>query len=259
MHRVESYELDVARLTAGLREETAAFAAALAGLDPQQQVPTCPEWRVRDLAGHVGQAHRWAAGLVRSRAAAPVPDPREAEPGHPHEWSGWLARGADELVDAVAATGADTPVWTFLGERPAVFWLRRMLADTTVHHADAARTARRAPVIAPDLAAHAVSEGLELIAAAGAAAVKPELAALRGDGRTIELRPTEPGLPPWRITRTPGGVAWERRTSDADVVVAGPVSDLMLVFSRRVAPDSAGLAITGERALLDHWLAHTAF
>jgi hypothetical protein len=33
----------------------------------------------------------------------------------------------------------------------------------------------------------------------------------------------------------------------------------MLGFLRRVPPDAERLAVVGDRALLDHWLAHTAF
>jgi uncharacterized protein (TIGR03083 family) len=259
VQQVQSYEPDVERRATWLRDATAAFAAAVMGLDAQEQVVTCPEWRVRDLVGHIGQAHRWAAELVRTRAAAPVPDPRDAEPGDPHDWPTWLAAGADELVGAVAATDAGTPVWTFLGERPAAFWLRRMLADTTVHHADAALTAGRPFAIPPDLAADVVSEGLELISAAGAAMLKPELAGLRGDGETIGLRPAEPDLAGWTIIRTPAGVAWDHRTTEADVVLVGPLRDLLLVFARRLAPAEANVTVTGDARLLEHWLAHTAF
>jgi uncharacterized protein (TIGR03083 family) len=252
------HELDVERLAAGLREQTGAFARAVAGLDPDATVPTCPEWRVRDLVGHIGQAHRWSAELVRARAAAPVPDPREADAGDPQDWPGWLRDGADALVGAVTDGGPATPVWTFLGERPAAFWLRRMLSDTSVHHADAALTARVGFAIAPDLAADALSEGLELISAAVAANLQPALAQLRGDGETLQLRPDDLDAG-WLITRTPDGVAWERGAAGGDVVVRGTVRDLLLVFSRRTTPDDDRLRITGDRALLDHWWAHTAF
>ncbi|KIF71110.1 hypothetical protein HY68_24945, partial [Streptomyces sp. AcH 505] len=56
---------DVARLAVQLREQTGAFAETIEGADPGARVPTCPEWRVRDLVGHIGQGHRWAAGIVR--------------------------------------------------------------------------------------------------------------------------------------------------------------------------------------------------
>jgi uncharacterized protein (TIGR03083 family) len=258
VRQLQNHDLTVERLAAGLREETAAFARAVAGLDPDATVPTCPEWRVRDLVGHIGQSHRWSAELVRTRSAAPVPEPRDADPGAPQEWSGWLRDGADALVAAVVDGGPATPVWTFVGERPAAFWLRRMLADTAVHHADAAVTAQVDHAIAPDLAADTISEGLELIAASVAADLKPALAELRGAGETLQLRPEDLD-PGWLITRTPGGVTWERRTSDADAVVSGAARDLLLVFSRRTTPEDDRLTITGDRALVHHWWAHTAF
>jgi uncharacterized protein (TIGR03083 family) len=258
MEQMQSLDADVDRLVTGLRGVTAAFTEAVAGLDPQATVPTCPEWRVRDLVGHIGQAYRWTAGLVRSRAAAPPPDPRDAEPGRPQDWPGWLRDSAADLESVIAETGPETAVWTFIGDRPARFWLRRMLADTSVHVADAAIAAGRPFTIAPDLAAETISEGLWLISAAAAADLKPALGELRGDGQTLQLRSAdvEPG---WLITRVPGGVTWERRTAEADVVVAAPVRDLLLVFSRRITPDDTRLAITGDRALLTHWWAHTAF
>jgi uncharacterized protein (TIGR03083 family) len=255
---MQSLDVDVDRLVSGLWEVTDAFAGAVAGLDPDGVVPTCPEWRVRDLVGHIGQAHRWTAGLLRSRAATPPPDPRDAEPGRPGDWAGWLRGGAAELVDALTQVGPDTAVWTFVGELPAQFWLRRMLADTAVHLADATIAAGRVFPLAPDLAAETISEGLWLISSAGAADLKPELGELRGEGQTLQLRPAdlEPG---WLITRAPDGVRWERRTADADAVVAAPVRDLLLVFSRRITPDDSRLTITGDRALVGHLWAHTAF
>jgi uncharacterized protein (TIGR03083 family) len=254
---MQSDDVDVDRLVTGLPEVTAAFADAVTGLDPQATVPTCPEWRVRDLVGHIGQAHRWSAERVRSHSAAAPPDPLDSQPGRPQDWAGWLRAGATELVDAIIDVGPETPVWTFLGEAPARFWLRRMLADTAVHQADAAIAAGRAFAIAPDLAADTISEGLELLSSAVVADLKPALAELRGDGQRIQLRPEEGAG--WSITRMPTGVRWERRTADADVVVTAPVCELLLVFSRRIAPDDHRLTITGDRALLDHWWAHTAF
>ncbi|MFF6772181.1 hypothetical protein ACFY8W_01290 [Streptomyces sp. NPDC012637] len=44
----------------------------------------------------------------------------------------------------------------------------------------------------------------------------------------------------------------------AHLVVSGPVADLMLVVSGRAAPEGDRLSVTGDRALLHHWLARTA-
>ncbi|EOD69445.1 maleylpyruvate isomerase family mycothiol-dependent enzyme [Amycolatopsis vancoresmycina] len=244
--------MDNARLAEGLREHTAGFAEAAAAADPDVRVPTCPEWPLRVLAGHLGQAHRWAASIVRE-GPSPVPDPLDADPGAPGTWSGWLREGAADLEAAVQAAG-DTPVWTFFGPQPARFWLRRMLHDTTIHHADAALLTGRAFTVAPDLAADAISEWLEVLADPVTASLNPDFAELRGTGQTLHLRPD--AGPGWLITRTPDGVRWTWETGTADVTLAGPVEDLLLVFTRRLPLDR--VTVTGDEALAAHWLARTA-
>jgi uncharacterized protein (TIGR03083 family) len=240
--------MDVARIAEGLHEHTAAFAKAVAGADPETVVPTCPDWPLRVLVGHIGQAHRWAAGIVAS-GPAPVPDPFDAEPG---EWSSWLREGADQLADAVLAAG-DRPVWTYLGERKAAFWLRRMTHDTCVHYADAALATGTPFTVAPDLAADAISEWLAVLADPAARTIRPAFAELRGSGQTLSFRTDTEG---WLVTRTPDGVEWTRGTGVADATLTGPVADLLLVLTRRRPPDL--VTVAGDRALLDHWLAHTA-
>ncbi|AXK33137.1 maleylpyruvate isomerase family mycothiol-dependent enzyme [Streptomyces armeniacus] len=270
---------DAERLIEGLRVQTARFASAVHGLDPEATVPTCPEWRLRVLVAHIGQAHRWAAELVRTGRPAPVPDPADVDPGEPRGWAAWLHAGAAELAGAVREAPAGATVWTLVGPRPAAFWVRRMLHDTSVHYADALHTARaerdggagagagtgsRTDLgyeIDADLAADAVSELLELASLPEAVAALPALAALSGDGETLRLRPAEPDMAGWRITRTPAGVRWERGTAadaGADVTVTGPAADLLLLFARRLPPTAPGITITGNRPLLDHWLDHTA-
>ncbi|MFF2043613.1 maleylpyruvate isomerase family mycothiol-dependent enzyme [Kitasatospora sp. NPDC058170] len=247
---------DTARLVAGLREQTAGFTRAIAGRDPDTPVPTCPAWPLRTLVGHLGQEHRWAAELVRRREQLPVPDPREADPGAPEGWARWLHEGAEELIGAIRRTGADTRLPTFIGPRPAAFWLRRALSDTCVHHYDAASATDTAFVVAEDLAADVISENLDLLSTPGFAAIRPAVAELRGRGERIGFRPQS--AEGWVITRAPEALRWERGPVEADVVVSGAVVDLVLVFSRRVPPQDGRVTVTGDRALLDHWLAHTA-
>ncbi|RVX40409.1 uncharacterized protein (TIGR03083 family) [Nonomuraea polychroma] len=251
--------LDVERLEEGLREQTAGFARAAAGGDPQATVPTCPDWPLRVLVGHIGQAHRYAAQVVRKGEPAVAPDPWQAEPGTPDRWEEWLRAGADDLIDAIEETGAGKEMWTFLGPRPAVFWLRRMLADTAVHHYDAAVTTGAAFVLADDLAADVVSEGFEMLTAPGAEQLKPELAELRGRGERLGLRPVSGDG--WVLTRAPEGLRWQRGPvpADVDVVVSGTAADLMLVCSRRLPLDDGRVEVAGDRALMDHWLARMAF
>ncbi|MFD9423536.1 MULTISPECIES: maleylpyruvate isomerase family mycothiol-dependent enzyme [unclassified Streptomyces] len=249
--------LDTARLVAGLREQTGAFTRAVAGRDPDAAVPTCPQWRLRTLVGHVGQEHRWAAELIRTGAQLPVPDPRQADPGAPDGWAGWLREGAEELIRAIEETGPDTETHTFLGPRPAAFCLRRMLSDTCVHHYDAAFATGTPFEVADDLAADVISESLDLLSASAFERVAPTVAELRGRGERIGFRPRF--TDGWVITRTPEALRWVRGPVEADVVVSGAVADLMLVFSRRVPPEDDRVTVTGDRALLNHWLARAVF
>jgi uncharacterized protein (TIGR03083 family) len=244
--------MDVARLVEGLHTVTADLAKAVAGADPEAKVPTCPEWPLRVLVGHVGQAHRWAAETARGEQS-PRPDPFEADPGT--DWSAWLRDGAAELTDAVLAAG-DRPVWTFFGPGPATFWLRRMLHDTIVHHADAALATGAAFEVAPDLATEAIAEWLDVLTNPLTPTIRPEYAELNGTGQTIAIRPGDG--PAWLLTRTPDGprIALTDTLSGQDVTLSGPVADLLLVLTRRLSADH--VTVTGDRALIDHWLAHTA-
>ncbi|GAB3466729.1 maleylpyruvate isomerase family mycothiol-dependent enzyme [Actinophytocola sediminis] len=244
--------MDVARLVTGLHDRTAGFATTVAGADPNAMVPTCPEWPLRVLVGHIGQAHRWAADIINS-GPSPVPDPVAADPGQQTEWPDWLKHGAEALADAALAAG-ERPVWTFFGPGTARFWLRRMLHDTTVHHADAALTTGTTFHAEQDLAADAISEWLEMLSDPVAETIKPAFAHLRGTGQTLQLRPDdETG---WLITRTPDGVRWTRATAAADTTLTGTVEKLLLVVTRRLAADQ--VTVTGDRELAEHWLAHSA-
>ncbi|MFA1551434.1 maleylpyruvate isomerase family mycothiol-dependent enzyme [Actinomadura chokoriensis] len=256
--------LDAGRMKEGLREHARGLAGAAGAAAPSlggvgTRVPTCPEWTLRDLVGHVGQAHRWASHLVRTGGTVVLNDLPRTLPDSPADWPGWLDDGVEDLIGAVDANpdrSVDHPV---LGTWPTVMWLRRMTHETAVHHADAALAAGTTFAVAPDLAGDAISEFLGLLTSVTAAARKPELAELRGTGETLCLRPAEPSLPGWLITRTPEGAVWEEGTGDADMTVAGPVQSLLLVFARRLAPDDASeVKVTGDASLLDHWLAHTA-
>ncbi len=204
------------------------------------------------LVGHIGQAHRWAAEIARTGEAAAVPDPHTADPGEVDHWRDWLIEGAAELVTAVRA---EAPVWTFLGPRPASFWLRRMLHDAVVHHLDIGRTVGTVVEVDPVLAADGISEVLELLTAPGAEAVKPALAELRGSGQTIAVQATDCATG-WRISLTPKGIRLDDSGAPADATVTGSAQELLTVFTGRSAVDS--VVVRGDRALVEHWLAHTA-
>lgn len=125
---------------AALLDQTRAFGDLIRNADPSTPVPTCPDWTLKQLFTHVGRGNRWAAQIVAERRYQPL-DPREVRDGKPPDdpdgAADWLNAGAEALVKAVDRVGPDCRVWTFLGSKPAGWWIRRRLHEVTVHHADA--------------------------------------------------------------------------------------------------------------------------
>ena len=94
----------------------AAIGALVAGGDLAMPIPSCPEWTLRELAIHVGRAHRWSAQIAATRSPAfvefrSVPDGKF--PGDAAARAGWLAAGARRAVAAFEEAGQDRVWWAF--------------------------------------------------------------------------------------------------------------------------------------------------
>lgn len=223
-------------------------------------VPTCPGWTLRKLLAHVGRGDRWAATIVRDRSSERV-DIRTVADGSPPEDGdaavAWLAASVPILTDAVAVTGADTPVWTFTGPKPAGWWVRRRLYEAVVHRADAAIALGVPYVVDPVTAAEGVSEWLDLLAARPAAD-EPALP----DGRSLHVHATDAGLGPdgeWMIRADGGRVGWEHGHGKGDVAIRGSAADLLLALLRRLPADDERLELIGDGDVWRTWLARTGF
>lgn len=243
--------------------QTDRLRAAVKGADLTAGVPTCPDWSLRDLVVHVGGAHRWAGEIVRTRAAAQIPDeevPDAEGPGgdDPLALDAWLAEGAAATVAALREAGPDTAVWTWAWENRTAFWARRMAHETAVHRADAALTTRTVYEVAPDLAADTIDEWLQIVAFAQEEG-DPEAAELRGAGRSLHLHATDVPGAEWLIEFGEKGFTWRRAHEKATVALRGPLTELMLAFNRRQKPDEGGLEVLGDRGLLDFWLERSSF
>ncbi|BCY10329.1 maleylpyruvate isomerase family mycothiol-dependent enzyme [Actinoplanes sp. L3-i22] len=229
-------------------EETARLAAAVTGRDPDEKVPSCPEWTVRDLVTHVGTGHRLSAAVVRAQAAAPAPYTLIAAPDDPREWAGWLTDGAAGLTTAVRERGFDAPLWSWVPQhQSAGFWVRRMLHDLIIHRFDV----QPGGDLDQDLAVDGVSDILLCFATISARPDSP-MAALRGTGQTLRFGDGEHD---WHVTLTPGGAVWRDGPGPADVTYRAPARELLLVLNRRLPPGES----TGDRALLARWVANTRF
>jgi uncharacterized protein (TIGR03083 family) len=254
------HELGTDRLSDCLRACTAELAQIIDG-DLDTPVPTCPGWTFRQLATHLGRGHRWAAQIVATRASGPIPLREVADgkfPEDPARHAPWLNAGADQVIEAVAAAGADL-VWTLAGLGPAAFWVRRRAHEAAVHLADAQLAAGQDAGLAPDLAADGVDEWLGLLAAGAWSAGAADL---RGDGQTLHIHATDPGLSgtgEWLVTRTPSGVTVTHGHAKADAAIRGPAASLLLVLTRRLPPSDPAIEVFGQKQLLTHWLQHTPF
>ena len=118
----------------------------------------------------------------------------------------------------------------------------------------------RAVAVTPDLAADSVSDLLDLFRVLPRIDDFPALSGLRGQGETLHFHATDPGLGSageWLARRTPSGVEWEHQHDQCDVIVRGPVMDVLLVLSRRTDLSRSRLEVTGDPGLLAHWLEHS--
>ncbi|MEU5824139.1 maleylpyruvate isomerase family mycothiol-dependent enzyme [Streptomyces sp. NPDC047803] len=251
----ERYCEEIVRLTGELR-------AAIRGADLGATVPTCPDWTLRELVEHVGRAHRWAGEIVRTRAAEPVADEKVPDNSpvsdDPAALDAWLAEGAVGIADALREAGPDAEVWAWAWERSTGFWARRMAIETVVHLADAAVTAKVPYTMTPELAADTIDEWLQIVAFAQKLD-RPGIGELPRDGRTLHLHATDVPGAEWLIELGADGVTWSREHGTADVALRGPLTDVMLVFNRRLAVNSERVEVLGDAGLLDFWLEHVTF
>ncbi|MFF4155764.1 maleylpyruvate isomerase family mycothiol-dependent enzyme [Streptomyces sp. NPDC001678] len=247
--------------------QTEQVRATLRGVALDTVVPTCPDWTVAQLARHLGNAHRFATGLVRERATDFTPDLSSdstagAETMDAAGLDAWLAEGAEDAAAVLREAGPETPVWTFGAEQKASFWARRMTHETVMHRADAASAAGVPFAVAQDVAADTIDEWLSFVTSPLAQAFKPRLKELLGQGGTLHLHATD--TPPelnaeWFIDARGEAIEWRRAHEKADVALRGPLTEVLRVFYRRIPADSDLVEVIGDRATLEYWLERTAF
>jgi uncharacterized protein (TIGR03083 family) len=243
---------------AALLEQTRAFGDLIRSGDPATPVHTCGDWTLKQLFRHVGRGNRWAAQIISEHRNQPL-DPRDVRDGRPPEDPDaavdWLNRGAQLVVDAVERVGSER-VWTFVGPRPAGWWVRRRVHETAVHRVDAALALGAELELPVELAADCLSEWIEL------ATVDKRRSPALDHGQSIHLHATEQELGPtgeWTIVHDDDGLWWARTHGKGDVALRGPVNSLLLATVRRKTAEQAGLEVFGDTAVWDAWLERTPF
>ncbi|MFH8837880.1 maleylpyruvate isomerase family mycothiol-dependent enzyme [Streptomyces sp. NPDC017868] len=241
-------------------EATRRFAATVRDADPATPVPTCPGWTLADLTRHLGAVHRWAEHLVRTRAAVRVRvrDIPLDLPTDPAGYAEWLTAGAGSALTVLRTAAPGLPVWSPGADPHAGYYPRRLLAEAVVHLADAELALGGvAGAIDPRTAADVIDHFLT--DAPYIPWIAEPLAHLDRDGAVLRLTARDTGAV-WTLTLGGGGFGWSRDAGGAEPTagVTADAGELLLLLHRRYAADDPRFAHTGDRGLLDDWLAATA-
>lgn len=121
-------------------EQSTLLRAALDRADLDTPVPSCPGWRLADLARHVGRFAETVTGYLTSGSRVPLP-PVPPPAGDPLDY---LDERMAALTEALTATPANRPVWTLSPAAPELAWVwhRRVAHELNLRRWDAQSTLR---------------------------------------------------------------------------------------------------------------------
>ncbi|MEV8316701.1 maleylpyruvate isomerase family mycothiol-dependent enzyme [Streptomyces sp. NPDC059900] len=208
------------------------------------KVATCPDWTVRDLLGHTGAVHRWAAAFV----AEGHPEPRPI--GDPPDLDGaalidWYRQAHGDLVSTLRAAAADVECWAFLpAPSPLAFWARRQANETAIHRVDAESARGGAPSpIGTAFAADGIDELLRGFHARSRSRVRTQ------EPRMLRVRATDTDAV-WTVRLSQEPPVTERGDGGrAECELSGPAGQLYLaLWNRGPFPH-----VTGDTALSALW------
>jgi uncharacterized protein (TIGR03083 family) len=220
-----------------LAADASAFADVASRLDGAQfaaQVPSCPGWTVRDLVGHLGSVHRWAAEIVRTGEVA---EQRPA-PTVPAALAPWFAEGVDLLIASMTSAVPGQPCWNF-GPPPRVvdFWVRRQALETAVHRWDLLAALGRQTELDGALAEDGVDEVVTMMFPR-----QVRLGRVEPLTDVVELRVAESAAA-WLLS-----VDGVQPPGPAQATVTASAADLFLLLWRRIAPTDPRVTVTGDPA-----------
>lgn len=220
--------------------------AAAAHLDAP--APWCPGWVGRDVVSHTGFVHRRIASIVGERWTE-RPEATEQRTPPDDALFDWYREGLDRLLDLLAATAPDTPVYTWHRPDQTVgFWIRRMAHETVIHRCDAESVAGAITPLDPALAADGFDEVLGPIMCAY---TEDPHWSFEADGRTAELRMSDTGYIRHLVLGTgkhgPGWLFAEGPAANPAAVLEATASTLDLWAWGRADP--VDLAVTGDASV----------
>ncbi|WP_033280993.1 maleylpyruvate isomerase family mycothiol-dependent enzyme [Streptomyces sp. NRRL F-525] len=238
-------------------ERSEAFRAAVASAPSlDAQVPTCPEWTLRDLVQHLGGVQRSWAAIVAAGPADARPDVTVSEaPQERAALLAWSAESTEQLLGSLREFGPDRGCWTWWGDSQSPQTSgavgRHQVQELMVHAYDAQITVG-APRPLPDEAA---LDGIDEFLSTCCAGTDPwphEPAAVEyhaTEGRSWRLALSADGA---RATELPVP-ATETGSDAAGATLEGTAGELVLALYARIPVNS--LKVDGDPRLFDLLLA----
>ncbi|WP_405589504.1 maleylpyruvate isomerase family mycothiol-dependent enzyme [Streptomyces sp. NBC_01190] len=230
-------------------DRSAALRVAAEAADPRARVPGCPDWTARDLVAHLGEVQRfWAATVAAGPAARPPAEASVPQSEPAGDLLAWSAESTSLLLETLGTAGPDTECWTWWAEsgNPATSGAvaRHQMQEAAVHARDAQETAGTTEPLPSDLALDALDEFLHVgfgsMDGWPHAPARVALASDEGHAWTLILDSTGASA----VRGGPGG------GPEADAVLSGSASDLLLALFRRVPWDGPGLRLIGDPDLV---------
>ena len=158
MRAVSTHRLDYESHREALRRECELIVDA-GGEDLGVPVPTCPEWRLSDLLGHLGDVFSfWRVQLEAGSPEVPT------EPGATGVPPGaglvdWFEGTCADLQGALAERDPEEPCWNWSGADLTAGWVcRRMALEAAVHRYDTELAVCSPTPIARELAIDGIDE-----------------------------------------------------------------------------------------------------
>jgi len=231
-----------------LKREGQLLAAAAIRTELDTPIPTCPDWRMRDLVRHIGGVHRWATGYVGDRRTeawdVDLDDIVGTWPADP-DLIDWFREGHARLVHTLASAPPDLDCLTFLdAPSPLAMWARRQAHETAMHRVDAESPGGTITKFHPEFAADGVDELLSCFI------TRPGRGPKVSSPCSIQVHATDTG-DDWHIQIGLEDVVTLRLSSPADCTITGVAGDLyLLLWNRR---NDADISVDGDLDLLGQW------
>jgi uncharacterized protein (TIGR03083 family) len=244
--------MDLAAYLDHVRSDAVAMAAA-ARQAPHAAVPSCPDWDMTGLVGHIAGVHHWVAEIVRTKATERIK--RQFSPDVPRESGAvlaWYDEGVIGLLDVLGHADPDELVWNWFDGRPAParFWHRRMAHETAVHRWDAQAAADDPQPLDPALSVDGIDEFLDFVAAG---LPSEPIEGLTG---SLHLHATDIDGE-WYLELAPDHLEHRRQHAKADAALRGTASDLLLWLVGRQPGGTPVFEVFGDPSVVEGWKAVT--